>query len=183
MPARRRITGKAPSVKAVDEAVERAADLRRGSRQTRRHTTRAQAGARNHNGNGHGRYESIYQRAAGAISRIDLDNLYDTVRVQVSKLFRSGEDEVDKLSKQWTLLLQMVKNRWDSGQDLPWRSVAAATIAVMYFVGPFDLIPDFIPVIGFLDDAAILGICFRLIKHDLRQYAESEGIDYAAYGL
>lgn len=38
----------------------------------------------------------------------------------------------------------------------PWRARALLSLAVAYFVSPIDIIPDFIPVIGHLDDAFIL---------------------------
>ena len=35
--------------------------------------------------------------------------------------------------------------------------------AIAYFVLPFDLIPDYIPVIGYTDDAAVLAAALRLV--------------------
>ena len=38
----------------------------------------------------------------------------------------------------------------------PWHSRVLLVGAIAYFVSPIDLIPDFIPVIGHLDDAVIV---------------------------
>lgn len=38
----------------------------------------------------------------------------------------------------------------------PWLAKALAIATVAYAVSPIDLIPDFIPVLGFLDDAILL---------------------------
>jgi uncharacterized membrane protein YkvA (DUF1232 family) len=129
--------------------------------------------------NGHGLYNKARQR----LSEADFMDTVEIIRDRATNMWRSGESEARKIASQLSLLSQMVKERWDEHRDLPWRTVAAFTVAIMYFIGPFDLIPDFIPFIGFLDDAAVLAFCFKLIQHDLRQYAEAEGIDLKAYGL
>lgn len=35
--------------------------------------------------------------------------------------------------------------------------------ALAYFILPFDAIPDFLPVVGFTDDAAVLAIAIRMV--------------------
>ncbi len=55
----------------------------------------------------------------------------------------------------------------------PWTARAIALAVTLYALSPIDLIPDFIPVIGYLDDLIIvpLGIwlVIRLIPPDLMQ--------------
>jgi uncharacterized membrane protein YkvA (DUF1232 family) len=55
------------------------------------------------------------------------------------------------------------------------REVQAALIgALAYFVLPFDFIPDFLPVLGYTDDAAVLTIAIRLVaKHIRPQHREA----------
>jgi uncharacterized membrane protein YkvA (DUF1232 family) len=44
------------------------------------------------------------------------------------------------------------------------RHVQAALLgAVAYFILPFDFIPDMLPVLGFIDDAAVLATAIRLV--------------------
>ena len=38
----------------------------------------------------------------------------------------------------------------------PWLAKAIAAVAVAYALSPIDLIPDFIPVLGYLDEALLL---------------------------
>ena len=47
---------------------------------------------------------------------------------------------------------------WLASQDqrVPWHVKALAAVVVAYAVSPIDLIPDFIPVIGYLDDAVVV---------------------------
>ena len=51
--------------------------------------------------------------------------------------------------------------------ETPWYAKALAVVIVGYALSPIDLIPDFIPVLGYLDDVILLPIaivlCIRLI--------------------
>src|SRR5688572_31570552 len=53
----------------------------------------------------------------------------------------------------------------------PWFAKAVAAVIVAYALSPIDLIPDFIPVLGYLDDLVIvpagLMLTARLIPADL----------------
>jgi uncharacterized membrane protein YkvA (DUF1232 family) len=53
-------------------------------------------------------------------------------------------------------------------RDTP-REVQAALIgALAYFILPFDIIPDVLPVIGYTDDAAVLAAAIRLVAKHIR---------------
>ena len=47
------------------------------------------------------------------------------------------------------------------------RTLVAITAAVLYFVTPFDLVPDFLAVLGLLDDAAVVGYVVRAFRQEI----------------
>jgi len=57
---------------------------------------------------------------------------------------------------------------------LPTSTVVAAVAVTIYFLFPIDLIPDFIPVIGLLDDVALVAWFSTSIKEELDKFAEWE---------
>lgn len=57
-------------------------------------------------------------------------------------------------------------------REIPWLSIASIIAAILYFVSPIDIIPDFIPIAGYLDDAAVITICMRWVKVDIEKYKE-----------
>jgi uncharacterized membrane protein YkvA (DUF1232 family) len=50
-------------------------------------------------------------------------------------------------------------------RETPWPARLALFGALGYFIMPFDLIPDFFPGIGHLDDAAVMLLALRLVAH------------------
>jgi uncharacterized membrane protein YkvA (DUF1232 family) len=64
---------------------------------------------------------------------------------------------------------------------LPWKTVAALSAALAYFVSPVDVVPDVIPLSGFIDDAAVLGLVFGAVEVDLRRYCTWCGLDAKRY--
>ena len=55
-------------------------------------------------------------------------------------------------------------------KDIPIGTIVAIVSALVYFVSPVDLIPDCLPVVGHLDDAAVIAACLKLVDSDLQEY-------------
>lgn len=55
-------------------------------------------------------------------------------------------------------------------KDAPWRTIAGIAGTLGYVLSPIDMIPDVIPFIGFLDDAAVVGVALKLISRDLKVF-------------
>lgn len=49
------------------------------------------------------------------------------------------------------------------------KSKALAAGALIYFISPIDMIPDHIPVIGYLDDLAVLSLAVNTIKSNSKK--------------
>ncbi len=74
----------------------------------------------------------------------------------------------DRLSK-LKLLVDMVH---DEGWALPPKERKNVIGALAYFSDPHDLIPDEIPGLGFLDDAIMIELVARALKHEIEAYED-----------
>ena len=54
--------------------------------------------------------------------------------------------------------------------DIPLGTIIGIVALVLYVVSPIDLIPDFIPGAGLLDDAALLALELKQIHSDVEEY-------------
>jgi uncharacterized membrane protein YkvA (DUF1232 family) len=82
-----------------------------------------------------------------------------------------AEGPLSKFVDDCKLLLAAVKDYWHGKyRRIPYWSIAAIVVALLYVLNPFDLIPDFIPVFGQIDDAAVVAACLLLVRQDLHKY-------------
>lgn len=54
--------------------------------------------------------------------------------------------------------------------DIPIGTIISIVSTLIYILSPVDLIPDCIPVVGYLDDLALLSWVLKLIHSDVEEY-------------
>lgn len=59
-------------------------------------------------------------------------------------------------------------------REIPWKSLVALVAALIYFIMPVDVIPDFILGFGFADDIALIAWTVKSIKGDIDRFAAWE---------
>lgn len=78
---------------------------------------------------------------------------------------------IDNIQTLYRMLLAYFKKEY---KEIPWESLVLAIVAVVYFVSPIDLIPDAIPVLGYIDDALVVAFVIRAIGADLENFKQWE---------
>ena len=73
------------------------------------------------------------------------------------------------------VLFRLLK-AWGRGKysRMPIKAITLTIATLLYFVNPFDIIPDFIPVIGYLDDATMIAAGIQAIRGDLSDFKKWE---------
>lgn len=66
-------------------------------------------------------------------------------------------------------LIAMVR---DEGWNLPEEDRQRVLSALVYFADPKDIIPDSVPVLGYLDDAIMIELCVRELQHEIDAYED-----------
>lgn len=125
-------------------------------------------------------YKNITERGVKKIRNKDVDKALrksEIAHKKAKRLFDRGGPFAPIL-KRIEIFISMVRDykSKEYGQ-VPWRIIATAVFAILYFINPFDLIIDFIPGIGFIDDAAVIGFVFASLESELKRYAKWKGIN------
>lgn len=86
---------------------------------------------------------------------------------------KGNKGPLDDIWGKVQLLFGMVKD-WATGEykDVPIGAIVIIIIAILYFVNPFDFIPDAVIGVGLIDDVFVLGLVFKQISSDMEKYKD-----------
>ena len=76
-----------------------------------------------------------------------------------NSLGKNLNESVRRLLKEFRVIRRVLAH-----PQAPWHAKVVAGCAVGYIVSPIQLIPNFIPVIGQMDDVAVVILALRYIK-------------------
>lgn len=99
----------------------------------------------------------------------------------LDQAWKKTENRRGQLAEVWDSLQACLRllRAWASGtyRQIPWDSLVAIAAAVIYFVMPLDLIPDFILSLGLIDDVALLSWILASVKTDVDRFIAWENTD------
>ena len=102
----------------------------------------------------------------------------------LDRAWKKSDNQRHRLAGVWESLqacLRMLR-AWANGsyRGIPRDSLVAIAAAVIYFVMPLDMIPDFILSLGLIDDVALFGWVLSSVKNDIDLFIEWEKGDSVA---
>ena len=92
---------------------------------------------------------------------------------------RRHSGSIREISGEFQVIVRMIR-AWMTGdyKDISPKSVVIFIAAVLYFLNPFDAIPDLTPVIGYVDDVGVIAWVVKTLKDELDKFRAWEGRDF-----
>lgn len=116
------------------------------------------------------------QRLKQGLTRLRPEDIREALKHGEQRLQALGKRVPERLKALWAdiQLLTRLLGDYTQGRyrDIPWRSIATAAAALIYFVTPMDIVPDFLTALGYGDDAFVIGLCLNAIGADLERYRQ-----------
>ncbi|MCB9034803.1 MAG: DUF1232 domain-containing protein [Chitinophagales bacterium] len=108
----------------------------------------------------------------GALAKL-IDKGFEKLEAQVNKFYTIQDSilAVLKLLRAWL---------YGDYKEISYFNVVSLVAATIYFVSPLDLIPDFIPFIGKLDDVFVLNYIIKTLNKEIERFMAWENARQAS---
>ena len=103
---------------------------------------------------------------------LGLLNLIKRALQKVTETAANSNLTVVKLLNHYVVLFSQLMKAYIQGtyRKLPAIALAKIAAVLIYFISPFDFIPDVLPIIGFTDDLALVLWVGKSIKNELDEF-------------
>ncbi|WP_420575926.1 YkvA family protein [Ekhidna sp.] len=117
----------------------------------------------------------IWQKAKETAT--DKEAMKSTLTKAGNKLKSLAENsrELRELKTKLEILLRMFQSHINGEyRAFPVSTIVLIVFALVYFITPTDLIPDFIPALGFTDDATVVLLIVKKLNRDIKKFYKWE---------
>jgi uncharacterized membrane protein YkvA (DUF1232 family) len=115
-------------------------------------------------------FQEVLKRAQETAGRCDAQQIIQSAHNLLAEA--SKVKAPDFIAQRLSKLESLIGMIQDEGWALPEADKRRVLTALSYFADPKDVIPDSIPVVGYLDDAIMIELCVRELKHEVEAYED-----------
>ncbi len=112
------------------------------------------------------RVNQTFEKGVETFTEEDLEKVKADAETAEKKA-RSLGGQFESFQLTWSLLQDYWAGKYTS---IPWKLIASTGFAVAYLISPLDIIPDFLPIIGFVDDASVFALVVSSFQSELNAY-------------
>lgn len=102
---------------------------------------------------------------------IESNVLLEKLAVAVYERMESSVQKYADIASRLGVLARLTK-AWRNKKysEVSYVTVFLSVAILLYFVSPIDLVPDFIPLVGGLDDVLLLGFLLKIIDKEIERF-------------
>lgn len=107
----------------------------------------------------------------GSLDQVRMEKAERLLAEEAALFQKMGER--GKFSKEFTrvrVMFDLMRDHVTGKYDARTRTIAAILVGLGYIVWPMDIIPDFIPILGQLDDIAVVFLLWMMVRNDIKPY-------------
>ncbi|MEQ8924839.1 MAG: YkvA family protein [Fulvivirga sp.] len=120
-------------------------------------------------------FENARKKAGKLLTNNErMKQLFNVSKEKLSEIDVSAVT-TSKLANRLRTLIRMVKAyRKGEYRDIQVQNIILIVAAIVYFVTPLDLVPDFIPITGLIDDFTVVLWVYNKLQEEIDRFLEWE---------
>ncbi|NVJ85341.1 MAG: DUF1232 domain-containing protein [Algoriphagus sp.] len=117
---------------------------------------------------------ALFGRQVDALARQEakVRELLSGVKQKLTGL--KDNPRIKKMTEPISVFIRMVKAHFSGTHKLSGSTLGLILLALVYFLSPVDIIPDFLGFFGFADDLSVILAIFAKIKDEVADFLEWE---------
>lgn len=121
-----------------------------------------------------GKAKLLYLEKANQIAGEDgkLQNLLKNVGERLSQV--SNHPKVQAALEPILIFKRMIQAHRSGKFKVSSKTLGLIVLGLLYFITPIDIIPDFMPILGFTDDLSVILAVFNSVKHEVDDFLNWE---------
>jgi uncharacterized membrane protein YkvA (DUF1232 family) len=88
----------------------------------------------------------------------------------------SNNSKIQQVLEPISIFIRMVKAHFSGAHKLSNSTLGMVLLALIYFLSPFDFMPDFLGLMGFVDDASVVLAVYAKLKNEVNEFLVWEKI-------
>lgn len=115
-------------------------------------------------------FRKIMREACQSCTNLTREQIIEQANAMLIKVRQSKTSDFirDRMNQLSIMTDMLTDQRWDMSEEDSQHVLAALS----YFSDPQDLIPDELPVLGYLDDAIMVELVCKELEHEMQAYQE-----------
>lgn len=116
----------------------------------------------------------LFGKKVEALSK-QKDKVQELIAGVGNKILRFGDNSyVKKLTEPLSIFIRMVKAHFNGTHKLTNSTLGLVLLALVYFISPIDLIPDFLGFFGYADDFSVIMAVYVKLQDEINQFLDWE---------
>ena len=108
--------------------------------------------------------ENAYENAINEIGPEEIRYIHEKVARKFETTISSRTSWVAEMTKCYKAIYDLLGYYKNNSNDILSNTIKSIGAALFYYINPYDVIPDFTPGTGYMDDFYVMVLCLKKIK-------------------